>query len=200
MEYVTRSGRRLTDADIERLSEEAERGYDIAHLLGLAPEPVEAVRARLARLIGLEPLTREEIAVLAGVAGHALDESHDALHAYLCSILGEEEDDERERELTELLGAALTKLQAHYEASATTADRLADALVAATGVDNPDAERELARTAAAICENIADGETDVDSYVARIAADWFSENPGAEVRDQLAAAIRAAIAEERVVH
>jgi hypothetical protein len=30
--YRTRSGRELTDADIEALADEAERGYDIEHL------------------------------------------------------------------------------------------------------------------------------------------------------------------------
>jgi hypothetical protein len=33
-EYVTKSGRVLTDADIQELADEAERGYDVSHLMG----------------------------------------------------------------------------------------------------------------------------------------------------------------------
>lgn len=31
--YVTKTGRVLTDADIEALADEAERGYDVSHLI-----------------------------------------------------------------------------------------------------------------------------------------------------------------------
>ena len=33
-EYRTKTGKVLTDADIEALADEAERGYDVSHLIG----------------------------------------------------------------------------------------------------------------------------------------------------------------------
>lgn len=48
MEYRTKSGKVLTDDDIQALADEAERGYDIAHLRPLT----DAERERLQELVG----------------------------------------------------------------------------------------------------------------------------------------------------
>ena len=36
--YVTKTGKVLTDADIQALADEAERGYDVSHLIGKPQE------------------------------------------------------------------------------------------------------------------------------------------------------------------
>lgn len=47
-EYRTPSGKILTDADIERLADEAEAGYDVSHLIGKPSRDLESLR-RLVR-------------------------------------------------------------------------------------------------------------------------------------------------------
>lgn len=41
--FTTKSGRVLTDADIWKLSDEAERGYDVSHLVGKPSLPLPIV-------------------------------------------------------------------------------------------------------------------------------------------------------------
>jgi len=55
VEYRTKSGRVLTDAEIQKLADEAERGYDVEHLRDRPRETVERVRERLRRLTGRKP-------------------------------------------------------------------------------------------------------------------------------------------------
>lgn len=83
----TRSGRPITDADVKRLSEEAERGYDVDALvarrskrgrpaLGSAPASVESVR--------LEPELRDQLTARAQADGTTPSEViRQALRDYL---------------------------------------------------------------------------------------------------------------------
>lgn len=83
----TRSGRPITDADVQRLAEEAERGYDVDALvarrnkrgrpaLGSAPASVESVR--------LDPELRDQLAARAQADGTTLSEViRQALRDYL---------------------------------------------------------------------------------------------------------------------
>jgi predicted DNA-binding transcriptional regulator YafY len=53
-EYVTKTGRVLTDADFEALADEAERGYDVSHLDPadqVVPPPVSLTLAEGAALL-----------------------------------------------------------------------------------------------------------------------------------------------------
>jgi Ribbon-helix-helix protein, copG family len=83
----TRSGRPVTDADVQRLAEEAERGYDVDALiarrnkrgrpaLGSAPASVESVR--------LDPELRDQLAARARADATTPSEViRQALHRYL---------------------------------------------------------------------------------------------------------------------
>jgi hypothetical protein len=83
----TRSGKPITDADVQRLAEEAERGYDVDAViarrgkrgrpaLGSAPSSVESVR--------LDPELRDQLAERAKVDGTTPSEViRQALRDYL---------------------------------------------------------------------------------------------------------------------
>jgi len=83
----TRSGQPITDADVQRLAEEAERGYDVDALiarrskrgrpaLGSAPASVESVR--------LDPELREQLTARAQADGTTASEViRQALRDYL---------------------------------------------------------------------------------------------------------------------
>jgi len=83
----TRSGRPITDADVQRLAEEAERGYDVDALiarrnkrgrpaLGSAPASVESVR--------LDPELRDQLTARAQADGTTPSEViRQALRDYL---------------------------------------------------------------------------------------------------------------------
>lgn len=64
-EYTTKTGKVLTDADIEALADEAEKGYDVSHLAG-APDRRPPATPRLEPLTGsaeaAELVDQEEIA------------------------------------------------------------------------------------------------------------------------------------------
>lgn len=83
----TASGQPITDADVQRLAEEAERGYDVDAViarrnkrgrpaLGSAPSSVESVR--------LDPELRDQLAARAQADGTTPSEViRKALHNYL---------------------------------------------------------------------------------------------------------------------
>ncbi len=83
----TASGKPITDADVQRLAEEAERGYDVDAViarrnkrgrpaLGSAPASVESVR--------LDPELRDQLAARARADGTTPSEViRQALHDYL---------------------------------------------------------------------------------------------------------------------
>lgn len=83
----TRSGKPITDADVQRLAEEAERGYDVDAViarrskrgrpaLGSAPASVESVR--------LDPELRDQLAARARADGTTSSEViRQALRDYL---------------------------------------------------------------------------------------------------------------------
>src|SRR5215470_11620816 len=81
--YRTKTGRVLTDADIQALADEAERGYDVEHLkrpgrprMGSAPAMVVPVRLHADLLAALKARAAAESTSLSELV-------RDALRAYL---------------------------------------------------------------------------------------------------------------------